>query len=60
MLKLKGWLLSLLVLALTAAPVMAGNNDAKTETENTANTTATEGSPSPEPKSGLKRDHGRC
>ncbi len=55
MLKLKGWLLSLLVLALTAAPVMAGNNDAKTETENTANTAATEGSPtigSPSPSLG--------
>ncbi len=52
MLKWKGWLLSLLVLALTAAPVMAGNNDAKTETENTANTTATEGSPSPSPSLG--------
>ncbi len=52
MLRLKGWLLSLLVLALTAAPVMAGNNDAKTETENTANATATEGSPSPSPSLG--------
>ncbi|HKM46062.1 MAG TPA: hypothetical protein VJX69_00655 [Terriglobales bacterium] len=52
MLKLKGWLLSLLVLALTAVPVMAGNNDAKTESENTANTTATEGSPSPSPSLG--------
>jgi len=45
MLKLKGWLLSLLVLALTAMPVMAGNNDTRTETENAANATATEGSP---------------
>ena len=53
MLKWKGWLLSLLVLALTAAPVMAGNKDAKTETENTANTTATEGSPSPSPSPSL-------
>lgn len=55
MLKLKGWMLCLLVLALTAVPVMAGNNDAKTETENTANTTATEGSPtvgSPSPSLG--------
>ena len=47
MLKLKGWLLSLLVLALTVVPAMAGNNnDANTETENTANVTPSEGSPS--------------
>ena len=45
MLKLKVWLLSLLVLALTAAPAMAGNNDARTENANAANTTSTEGSP---------------
>ncbi len=48
MLKLKGWLLSLLVLAITAVPVMAGNNDAKTENTN-ANTTSTEGGPAGAP-----------
>lgn len=41
--KLKGWLLSLLVLAVTAVPVMAGNNDAKTEADTSANTTSTGG-----------------
>jgi hypothetical protein len=45
MLKLKGWLLSLLVLAITAVPVMAENNDTKTENNNAANTTSTGGIP---------------
>ena len=45
MLKLRMWLLSLLVLALTAVPVMAGNNDAKTGNANAANTTSAEASP---------------
>ncbi len=45
MLKLKSWLLSLLVMAITAVPVMAGNNDAKTENGNAANTTSAEASP---------------
>src|SRR5271157_1594045 len=45
MLKLKSWLLSLLVLAITAVPVMAGNNDAKTGNGNAANTTNAEASP---------------
>ena len=51
--KFKGWLLILLVLAITAVPVMAGNNDANTETS--ANTTSTGGSsaaPSPSPSAG--------
>jgi hypothetical protein len=54
MLNLKKWFSSLLVLAITTVPVMAGNNDAKTESENTANT-ATEGGPnvgSPSPSLG--------
>ncbi|HEY6303488.1 MAG TPA: hypothetical protein VIX14_10515 [Terriglobales bacterium] len=45
MLKLKSWLLSLLVMAIMAVPVMAGNNDAKTENGNAANTTGAEASP---------------
>ena len=45
MLKLQGWLLSLLVLAFTVTPVMAGDNDTKTENETTANTISTGGSP---------------
>jgi hypothetical protein len=44
MLKLKVWLLGLLVMALMAVPVMAGNNK-KTANGNAANTTSTEGSP---------------
>ncbi len=52
--KLKGWLLSLLVLAVTAVPVMAGNNDAKTENANGANTTegSPAGAPTPSPSLG--------
>lgn len=46
---LQGWLLSLLVLALTASPLMAGNNDTKAANDTTANTTTTEGSPAPSP-----------
>ncbi len=45
MLKLKVWLLGLLVVAIMAVPVMAGNNDSKKADGNAANTTATEGSP---------------
>jgi hypothetical protein len=45
MLKLKVWLLGLLVVAMMAVPVMAGNNDSKKADGNAANTTATEGSP---------------
>jgi len=45
MLKLKSWLLSLLVLAITAVPVMAGSNDAKTGNGDAANTTNAEASP---------------
>jgi hypothetical protein len=56
MLKLKSWLLSLLVLAITAAPVLAGNNKGNTENANAANTTSAEASPtaaSPSPSVGL-------
>ena len=47
MLTLKQLLSSLLVLAITASPVMAGSNDAKTASENTAtaNTTSAEATP---------------
>jgi hypothetical protein len=44
MLKLKVWLLSLLVVAIMAVPVMAGNNDSKAS-GNAATTTSAEGSP---------------
>ncbi len=40
MLKQKKWLLSLLVVAIVAVPVMAGTNDAKTANENAANATS--------------------
>ena len=46
MLKLKLWLSSLLVVAITAVPAMAGNNDARTSNENGANTASAEASPS--------------
>jgi len=45
MLQLKTWLWTLLVLAITALPVMAGNNNTKAENENAANATSAEGSP---------------
>jgi hypothetical protein len=45
MLKLKMWLSSLFVLAFMAVPVMAGNNDAKTENESAANATSVEATP---------------
>ena len=45
MLKLKKLLPSLLVLAITALPVMAGSNDAKTANENAANATSAEAAP---------------
>jgi len=45
MLKLKKWLLSLLVMAVMAVPVMAGNNDAKAANDNTANATSAEATP---------------
>lgn len=44
MLNLKGWLLSLLVLAVTAVPVMAGNNDANTDNDSATTASSTEGS----------------
>jgi hypothetical protein len=43
MLNVKWWLLRLLVLALTAVPVMAENNDAKTENANATTASSTEG-----------------
>lgn len=56
MLKVRSWLSSLLVLAITAAPVMAGNNDARTANDNAASTASAESSsaaaspnPSPSP-----------
>jgi len=45
MLKLKMWLSSLFVLAFMAVPVMAGNNDAKTENESAANATSAAATP---------------
>jgi hypothetical protein len=45
MLKVRSWLSSLLVLAITAAPVMAGNNDAKTANDSAASTASAEASP---------------
>ncbi len=45
MLKPKLWLLSLLVVAITALPVMAGSNDAKTADANAAASTSAEASP---------------
>ena len=45
MLKLKVWLLSLLVVAIMAVPVMAGNNDSGKTSANAATTTSAEGSP---------------
>src|ERR1039458_10137289 len=42
---LKQLLLSLLVLAITAVPVMAGSNDAKTAKENSTTTTSAEATP---------------
>jgi len=52
MLKLRSWLCSLLVLAITAVPVMAGDNNLNTATENAANATSAEGTagaPNPSP-----------
>ena len=45
MLKLKKWMWTLLTLAITAVPVMAGSNDAKTAKEDAANTTSAEPAP---------------
>jgi hypothetical protein len=58
MLKLRSWLSSLLVLAITAAPVMAGNNKARPENNNAASAEASaaaspDPSPSPSPSIGL-------
>ena len=46
---MKTWLLSLLVLAVTAVPVIAENNSAKTANENTANESSAEATPPPSP-----------
>jgi hypothetical protein len=45
MLKVRSWLSSLLMMAITAAPVMAGNNDAKTANDSAASTASAEASP---------------
>jgi hypothetical protein len=42
---LRKWFSSLLVLAITAAPVMAGSNDAKATKDNATNTTSAEAAP---------------
>ena len=42
---LRKWFLSLLMLAITAVPVMAGSNDAKTAKENSSNSTSAEAAP---------------
>ena len=49
MLKLKSLLFAVLVLALAAVPVMAGNNNAKTSNDNTANTANAGASPAASP-----------
>jgi len=49
MLKVRSWLSSLLVLAITAAPVMAGNNDARTANDNAATTASADPAASPNP-----------
>jgi len=43
--KVRSWLSCLLVLAIMAAPAMAGNNDAKTANDNAASTASAEASP---------------
>jgi|HubBroStandDraft_5_1064220.scaffolds.fasta_scaffold02088_2 hypothetical protein len=45
MFKLRTWLSSLLVVAVTAVPVVAGSNEAKTGNENSANSTSAEAGP---------------
>ena len=42
---LRKWISSLLVLAVTAVPVMAGSNDGKTAKENSTNSTSAEATP---------------
>lgn len=49
MLKVRSWLSSLLVLAITAAPVMAANNDAKPANDNAASTASADPSPAASP-----------
>ncbi len=49
MLKVQGWLSSLLVLAIMALPAMAANNDAKTANDNAATTASAEPSPAASP-----------
>jgi hypothetical protein len=49
MLKLKSWLFAVLVLAITAAPVVAESNNAKKSNDNAANTASAEGSPAASP-----------
>ncbi len=42
---LRNWFSSLLILAITAVPVIAGSNDAKTAKDNSTNTTSAEATP---------------
>ncbi len=53
MLKMKRWLLSLIVLAVTAVPVMAGNNDAKPAAGNGASAEPDAASANPNPSPSL-------
>src|SRR5277367_1616028 len=46
---MKKWMSSLLVLAVTAVPVIAESNSAKTGSENAANETSAEATPAPSP-----------
>ena len=50
MLKLKKWLSSLLVLAITTVPVMAENNNEKTTSENAASATGTDAGTAASPR----------
>ena len=53
MLKLRSWLSSLLVLAITAAPVMAGNNEANKNAASAEASAAASPDPSPSPSPSL-------
>jgi hypothetical protein len=51
--KLRTWLFTLLVLAITALPVLAGNNETKPESANTTAAAASPANPTPSPSVGL-------